>query len=156
MEPQSYESDFSIPPTPAVLRSETGSINQWSAITQSVTDHELEADSIKSHSQAGSPKRLSQVIQPVPTSEYDSKRRSRADPTKRPTTAGSAKRISAILQEDLQLPDKTRQDVSGAGGPDREYVQGVKLMLILGSTTLVYFLMMLDMSILATVCDRGF
>lgn len=33
----------------------------------------------------------------------------------------------------------------------KQYISGVKLVLILTSTTLVYFLMMLDMSILATV-----
>lgn len=38
---------------------------------------------------------------------------------------------------------------------EEEYVQGFQLGLILISTTIVYFLMMLDMSILATVGHSG-
>lgn len=51
--------------------------------------------------------------------------------------------------------DAVVDEASQNGVNDREtgeeYVKGVKLMLILVSTTVVYFLMMLDMSILATV-----
>ena len=47
--------------------------------------------------------------------------------------------------------EKAPHDGVNAGENGQEYVQGVKLMLVLVSTTVVYFLMMLDMSILATV-----
>ena len=52
-------------------------------------------------------------------------------------------------------PDKVAAKEPNDGINEREdgdeYVTGVKLTLILVSTTVVYFLMMLDMSILATV-----
>jgi hypothetical protein len=66
-------------------------------------------------------------------------------------------KASGSTSSQLQVPGKDFEGVPDGAEPPRqehEYVSGFKLALILISITAVYFLMMLDMSILATVSQR--
>jgi hypothetical protein len=66
----------------------------------------------------------------------------------------TAKACSAEdVEKDVTAKQLTEHDTPSKppAVPEHEYITGVKLLLILTSVTLVAFLMMLDMSIIATV-----
>ena len=69
-----------------------------------------------------------------------------------PSTRTSSSRSETILSKQPDTVVETPlQKVSQGRENVEDYVVGIKLILVLVSTTVVYFLMMLDMSILATV-----
>ena len=69
-----------------------------------------------------------------------------------PLTSPVSARSESVSPGQLdEVAAKAAHDGNNEREDEDKYVKGIKLTLILVSTTLVYFLMMLDMSILATV-----
>ena len=58
-------------------------------------------------------------------------------------------------KEHVQPVDKDERKVKEAAleGPDREYVTGVRLLVVMAALTFSVYLMMLDMAIMGTVCN---
>lgn len=59
--------------------------------------------------------------------------------------------VAVPLQADVMDPEKSSAHDGLSTADEHEYVTGIKLTLILAAVTLVYFLIMLDGSIVATV-----
>jgi hypothetical protein len=91
---------------------------------------------------------------PLSTAEAeDEKRRVNHDLSSANTNVDDTEpSTTVVVNPEKQLDGAATPPVAGAVEEDQEYITGMKLVLTMSSITLICFLMLLDTSIVSTVC----